>query len=261
MKHILTSSADDIFAPGTQQGAGLLDIGAAVNLARSIRGTSRRITTGGLLADTSQLDLSALPHASASGTVALTNTSSFPQVVTPYVRQLVQRGQTTGTVTMDPSVSTTEPYFPIWSGVDEIYQEAKFNVPAGTDRVKFNAAYQYTGQGSLLHVALFEPNGTYAGYSLPQGLGDYADVEVANPPRGQWTAVFFTEWDGSPLFPGTGTSGPVPWNASFWQYQSAGSASPGALVIPAGSTRTSPSASRPARTPVTRATRSCSAAG
>jgi hypothetical protein len=66
-------------------------------------------------------------------------------------------------------VDTTQPYFPFWSGTDEIYQEAIFNVPAGTDRLTFNAAYQFTGQDSLVHVALFQPDGTYAGYSLPQG--------------------------------------------------------------------------------------------
>ena len=236
VKHILTSSADDIAAPGDQQGAGLLDIGAAVNLARSIAGTSQRFTTGGLLANTSQLNLSGLPHGTASGTVALTNTSSFPQVVVPYARQLIQRGQVAGSVTMDPSVGTTQPYFPIWSGVDEIYQEATFKVPGGTDRLKFDASYQDTDQGSLLHFALFSPSGEYAGYSLPQGLGDHGDVEVANPQPGKWTAFFFTEWDGYAAG-AAGTSGPVPWNASFWNYAPAGNASPGLTVIPSGATR------------------------
>ena len=48
-------------------------------------------------------------------------------------------------------------------------------------------------QASLLNFALIEPNGTYAAYSLPQGLGDYGEVEVTNPPAGRWTAVFFAE--------------------------------------------------------------------
>ena len=177
------------------------------------------------------------------------------------MRQLVQRGQTTGTVTLDPSVSTTEPYFSIWSGADEIYQEAKFNVPRGRTASKFDAAYQYAGQSSLLHVALFEPNGTYAGYSLPQGLGDYADVEVANPPRGQVDRGLLHRVGRLATLPGPGTSGPVPWNASFWQYQSRRERQPGALVIPAGSTRDVTLTLHDRSNPATRATRSCSAAG
>ena len=41
-----------------------------------------------------------------------------------------------------------------------------------------------------MRVALYAPNGAYAGYSLPQGIGNYANVQVANPQAGTWTAVF-----------------------------------------------------------------------
>jgi hypothetical protein len=236
VKHILTSTANDISAPGEQQGAGLLDVSAAVNLARSIPGTTLHVTTGGLLASTSQLDLSGNPSSSVAGTVALTNTSSLPAIIAPYARQLIQHGSTSGTVTLDPSVSTTQPDFPIWSGALETYQTATFNVPANTDRVKFDAGYQFTGQGSLLHVALFSPSGTYEGYSVPQGLGDYADVQVANPQAGTWTAVFFSVWDGwNP--PETGTSGPIPYTASYWRYQSVGDVDPGIAIILPGQTQ------------------------
>ena len=40
------------------------------------------------------------------------------------------------------------------------------------------------------------PLGRYAGYSLPQGLGDHGNIGVASPQPGKWTALFFTEWDG-----------------------------------------------------------------
>src|SRR6185437_10405187 len=81
----------------------------------------------------------------------------------------------------------------------------------------------------------FEPDGTYAGYSLPQGLADYAQVEVANPPAGTWTAVIFTAQDAPHL---VGTSGPVQWDASTWQYAPAGSISPSFLNILPGQTAT-----------------------
>ena len=78
VKHILTSSATTSPRPATSRVPGFLDIGAAVNLARSITGTTKHFTTGGLLANTSQLNLSGLPTARAHGIVALTNTGLPP---------------------------------------------------------------------------------------------------------------------------------------------------------------------------------------
>ena len=137
--------------------------------------------------------------------------------------------------------------FPIWSGVTEVYQAESFTVPptSGPSRLEFSADYPYTGQTSLLHFALFEPNGTYAGYSLPQGLGDYAHVEVANPPPGRWTAVFFTEKDGATPG-GVGTSGTIQWDASTWQYAPAAPISPAVIRLGPGQTGTrQPAADQP----------------
>ncbi len=236
VKRILTSTATDIQAPAEQQGAGLLNVADAVQLARSIPGTTAVHADAGLLASVSQLDLSGLPSKTASGTISLTNTGGHPTVVIPRIRQLVQHGATSGSVTLDPSTTTTQPTFLIWSGVPEIFQSSTFKVPGGTDRLKLQAGYQFVGQSSLVHIALFGPGGTYEGYSLPQGLGDYADVEVANPRAGTWTAVFFTLWDGAGI--GFGSSGAVPWTASFWRYQESGDVDPGTLFLRSGETKT-----------------------
>ena len=236
VKQILTSSARDIGAPGEQQGAGLLDITAAVRLARSLPGTAAQ-ADGGVLVSTSQLDLAAMPSSTVSASVAITNTSDNEDTLTPSLRALVQTGSQSGTVTMDPSVGTAQPRFSIWSGAQEIYQLAHVAVPTGTDRLDVQAAYQFTGQGGLLHVAVFSPDGTYEGYSETQGLADYADVQVADPQPGAWTLAFFTVWDGEG--PGVqGTSGPVPWTATLSRYERVGSVDPSELAIPAGATRT-----------------------
>ena len=84
------------------------------------------------------------------------------------------------TFTMDPSSLTANSgTMPIWSGIDEVFQTETFNVPrtdpSSGSRLLFSADYQFTGQGSLLHVALFEPDGTYAAYTVPQGLADFAE--------------------------------------------------------------------------------------
>jgi hypothetical protein len=235
VKQILMSSAQNIDAPGVEQGAGLLDIGAAVDLARSIKGTTSHTATGGIVAGTGQLDLSGAPGASSSATVSLTNTTTAKVKLHPYVRELVSTGDATGTVTMDPSTSTHQPNFTIWSGLPEVYQKASFSVPSGTKYLSFANSFEDTGQNSLLHVALFSPSGAYAGYNILQGLSDYSNIGVADPAAGKWTAVFFTVWNADGAGD-VGTSGPAPWVATFWKFRHTGSVSHTSLSISAGKT-------------------------
>jgi len=240
VKQILMSTATDIDAPATQQGAGLLNVAAAVRLARSVHGGSSSWSSG-LLVSPGQVNVSQRPGASTTKTISVTNTSSHAVTVSLSTRALThQVGNVSGTFCMQPGTPTTAcpantGVFPIWSGVDEVFQEVKFTVPAtsGPSRLNFSAAYQYTGQTSLLHVALLEPDGTYAGYTLPQGLADYANTQVANPPAGTWTAVFFTEQNGATTG-GIGTSGPILWDASTAQYAPASPISPASLSLAAG---------------------------
>jgi hypothetical protein len=182
-----------------------------------------------------------LPGATSSQQVSLTNTGSAAVTVRLSTRALSHKVYDTGVreFTMDPMTPTTNlGAFPIWSGVSEVYQTETFKVPAASgSRLVFDTDYQNTGQNSLLHVALFEPTGTYAGYSDPQGLGDYGEVEVTNPPAGRWTALFFTEQNGA-MKGGVGTSGTVQWDASTWRYESAAAVRPSSLTIAPGATST-----------------------
>jgi len=66
-------------------------------------------------------------------------------------------------------------------------------------------------------------------------LSDFQRVEVANPPAGTWTAVFFTEQN--EFTPGAlGTSGPIQWDAKTLDYRPAGSIFPSSLTIGAHKT-------------------------
>ncbi len=250
VKQILVSSATDIDAPADQQGAGLLNIGAAVTLAESIPGQASRhgpghSNGGGLLVNPGQVNFVGQPGSPESQQISLTNTGMSPERVDLSTRALTHEVSDSGvqTFTMDPSNPTTNSgTMPIWSGVTEVYQTETFNVPRtdprSPSRLVFSADYQDTGQGSVLHVALFEPDGTYAAYSNPQGVGDLAETEVTNPAPGRWTALFFTEQDGATGPGSTGTSGPIQWDAQTWQYAPAGSITPSFLYIPAGQTAT-----------------------
>jgi hypothetical protein len=238
VKQILVSTATDIDAPATQQGAGLLNVAAAVKLARTISAPSR---SGGLLVNPGQVNVSQPSGASTTKTVSVTNTSSRQERVSLSTRALSKPVFTdSGSFNLDPSsASANTGVFPIWSDVQEVFDKVPFTVAhtSGVSRLDFSFDYQFTGQSSLLHVALLEPNGTYAAYSDPQGLADFGDVQVTNPPAGKWTAVFFTELNGATAG-GIGTSGPVQWSASTERFTPAGPISPSTLVLRPGKTGT-----------------------
>ena len=247
VKQILMSTASDIDAPAEQQGAGLLNIGAAIKEAESVNGGTGH--QGSLLISPNQINITqnAGPPGPHSGQpVSITNTGSHPVTVNLSARTLTNKVRSqSGSFCLNPSSSNiscgppTANTFAIWSGVTEVYQEETFTVPSTKtpSRLNFSANYPYTGQGSLLHVALYDPTGAYAGYSLPQGLANYANIQVADPKPGTWTAVFFTEQDGATPG-GTGTRGTIKWQADTWAYGPAGSIKPGSLNIAPGATKT-----------------------
>jgi hypothetical protein len=240
VKQILMSTATDVDAPAAQQGAGLLNVAAAVRLARSIGNGSRN---GGLLLSPGQVNVTQNPGATSTQTISVTNTSRHGLQVHLATRALTsQLSDQTGSFCLQPGTPTaTCPAntgsLVIWSGVTEVFQIEHFTVPRtrGVSRLNFSADYQDVGQTSTLHVALLEPDGTYAGYSLPQGLGDFANTQVANPPPGQWSAVFFTEQDGATAG-GVGSSGTVQWDANVSRYAPAGAISPAVLHLRPGQT-------------------------
>jgi hypothetical protein len=244
VKRILMSTATDIGAPATEQGAGLLNVAAAVKLAESVTGAPTAKKGDGLLISPNQINVVTKPGATSKETISLTNTGAGSVKVSLGTRALTKTvGQQSGQFCMQPDTPTkTCPantgVFPIWSGAKEVYQEEHFKVPSTAghlSRLVFSADYPNTNQTSLLHFALLEPNGAYAAYSLPQGLGDYGEVEVANPPAGSWTAVFFTVQNGEA--PGAiGTSGKIQWNASTLEYGPASRISPSSITIAPGKT-------------------------
>jgi hypothetical protein len=245
VKQILLSTATDIDAPADMQGAGLLDVRAAVQLASSI-GARHGSGSGGVALNTEQVDVAQNPRATTTRTVSVTNTSAASVEVRLSSRALTdQVGSVSGRFCMQPSTPATKGcpantgVFPDWSGVEQVYQNVSFTVPKAAHRaqLKFSADYQYTGQNSVLNVSLIEPDGAYAADSNPQGLGDYATAVVANPPAGKWTAVFYTAQD-SDTTGATGTSGRIQWNASTTEYAPGSRISPEVLRLAPGQTGT-----------------------
>jgi len=235
VRAILTSTATDIGAPAEQQGAGLLNVLAAVRLALSAPGTTQSPPPGGVLASSPQLDLAGQPGSGVGGTFTLTNTSSAPVAVSLSTRAFQAFRTTNGAVTLNPAASSRQPRFPVWSGAPEVYQTITLPVGRQVARIQLQAAYTFRGQSSAAHVALFSPSGQLAGFSNPQGIGDYADVEVAHPAPGAWRAAVFTLWDGAHR--GQGTSGRVPWRFTEERAVPLGAVSPSQVTIGAGASQ------------------------
>jgi hypothetical protein len=237
VKQILMSTATDIATPADQQGAGLLNVGRAVRLALSITGSTHAPRPGGLLTDAGQVNLEGLPTTGVSSPFTITNTATTPVRVAISTRSLVPVHVVTGHVTLNPNYSSHQHRFSIWSGFSEVYQKVTFRVGLHIGRIQLQSGYRFVQQSGLAHVALFAPNGDLAGYSNPQGLGDYADVEVADPAAGVWTAGFFTVWNGD-AGGETGTTGPEPWSFTELRYRSDGAVTPASVELGPGASRT-----------------------
>ena len=105
-------------------------------------------------------------------------------------------------------------------------------MPAGEDRLDASAAFHSaTPTASLnarVRITLIDPNGTYVGDSRPQGLGNFGDLQIANPAAGTWTAyVYSRDSDAG------GYVGPVVFGVSAARYTSFGTVTPaGATLAP-----------------------------
>jgi len=240
VKQILTSSATDINSPASQQGAGLLNVAAAINLAKSM-GTAQ----GGIMLSRDQINIQQKPSITTGHAFSVTNTSTSPVTVNLSTRALTKQvANLTGSFCMQPGTPTTScpadtGTFIDGSGVTEVYKKVPFTVPSTTlpSRLSFSADYRiFSTQTDLLNLALIKPNGTYIGNSDPTGFSGFANVQVSNPPAGTWTALLYTpENVGTTIL---GAKGTIQWDANVSQFVAAGKISPTSLSLAAGATGT-----------------------
>ncbi|MBE7186885.1 hypothetical protein [Jatrophihabitans endophyticus] len=193
VKQLLISTASDIDAPGDQQGAGLLNTYRAVLAARSIPGSSVTPAAQGTsyVSDTQQIDVTGAEKTAVSKTVTVTNTGSTAQTITPSTRTL---GNYTARKTQSVTLSKSSPTMIDWQGYKDPYRKITFKVPAGADRLDASIAYQAASSSlnARGRLTLIDPKGRLAMYSLPQGIGNYGDVQVAHPMAGTWTGYIYS---------------------------------------------------------------------
>ncbi len=244
VKQILVSTASDLGAPATEQGAGLLNSYKAVQLAESIRTTngSPKATGSTLLLSSSQLSAVGNPGSAQSWQDTITNTGSSLQLVHLSTRAFgADEHVQTGTVTLNDSSS---PQVPNYQGLPNNYSVFHFTVAPGQQRLVGSLAWPgnpafceqaacQIGNNSRVRMILVDPRGRLAAHSLPHEPGNFGSADVVNPVAGTWTGVIFgdTAADG-------GTNGTVPWRIATEQATSFGSVAPPLLILLPGKSAT-----------------------
>jgi Subtilase family len=196
VKGILTSTATDIGAPADQQGAGLLNIFAAVEAARQMPGsTAGPANAPELVANPTQLDVQGTGGSTVNQSVSLYNASSIPERVTGTYRALGSQTSFGNPVT--ENVSAPPPGTPIPAQGATAAPPVTFNVPRGTDVLDADTRWPdpTNSDNNILSFILTDPAGRLAQSSYdfgaangPNASPDIQHATIQHPMAGTWTA-------------------------------------------------------------------------
>jgi Subtilase family/Peptidase inhibitor I9 len=240
VKKILMSTATDLGAPTTEQGAGFINAYKAVKTALAVWDENGHpsVSGGGLLNSPSSVTIDDSPRSSETVTVAITNTGKSSRTLSPTLQSLGEpfAGQTL-TLNLNPAV---DPTFPNPTGSPRSYITQTFTVPAGAQHLDAAIAWKapftetFAGKPLIAYLGLLDPNGRNAAYTVPQGFGQgYGHVDVVNPAPGTWTAIIWTRAPGLPA----SYTGPVKFTWAAERYVKFGSVAPGTFTVAPGATQ------------------------
>jgi hypothetical protein len=245
VKEILTSTATDIGAPSDQQGAGLLDVYAAVEAARQMPGTTEAKSTLPALVDSpTQLDLEGRGGSTVKTAVTLYNASSKAEKVTGTYRSLGAEKTLGAPVTENVSAPASSASVPAQGATAAA--PVTFTVPKGTGVLDADMRWPdpTNNDNNILTFVLVDPAGRLAQMSYDYGASNGTDASpdiqhstVEHPMAGKWTAdIVWNNGRGhvqdAPDTPGT-YDGTVTFRASGQHFTT--SAASKAVTIPAES--------------------------
>jgi hypothetical protein len=253
IKQIITGTAQDIGAPADQQGAGQLDVYAAVRAAQQEPGTTLKSSpladAPALVPATSQLDVTANAGTSRQS-VSLFNSSALPAVVTGTYRSLTAPAQFGKTVT-EP-VSAPDPSAPVPAEGATAAAPITFTVPGGLDRFSADMIFPDPANATILSFTLIDPKGKLTQISYDYGtpgrngaigsVPNIQHVEVAAPTPGRWTAKILwangrAHLQSPPNVPGS-YRGTISFRTTGQRYQTTPATLP--TLIPGHSSKTVP---------------------
>jgi hypothetical protein len=197
VKEILTSTATDIGADADQQGAGLLNVYAAVQAARQMPGTSSvtHANAPGLVDNPTQLDVQGPGGTTVDKSVTLYNASSNTATVTGSYRELGSETSFGNPVT--ENVSAPSASAPIPAQGATAAAPVTFNVPKGTSVLDADMRWPdpTNSDHNILTFILTDPAGKLAqmsyDYGASNGRNASPDIQhstVEHPMAGTWTA-------------------------------------------------------------------------
>jgi len=196
VKELLTSTATDIGASADQQGAGLLNVYAAVEAARQMPGTSEMNSGTPELVDTpTQLDVQGQGGSTANSSVTLYNASSHSETVTGTYRELDGEYSLGRPVT--ENVSAPPSSAPIPAQGATAAAPITFTVPRGVSVLDADMRWPdpTNSDNNILSFILTDPAGRLAqssyDYGAANGPNASPDIQhstIEHPMAGTWTA-------------------------------------------------------------------------
>ena len=232
-QEILVSTATDLGAPATEQGAGLLNTYKAVLLAESIHTSdgSPRPSRQNPAAFRQSTECGRRPGHAGELDVTVTNTGAHNQILNLSGRTFGRpENVQTGSVTLNDAAS---PHFVSWGGTEENYAVINFRVPRGADRLDASIAYPQTNPAwATAHLMLStrraglprthcrRASATSAADVGPRCLGP----GPASSPARRW--------------PPNGVNGTIPWQVETERFVPFGSVEPRFLELAPGQSRT-----------------------
>jgi len=250
IKDILTGTATSIDAPADQQGAGLLNVYAAVRAAQQMPGATDTRRSGdvpSLIASPSQLDITGNGGSVSGQSVSLYNASTQPARVAGSYRWIGPEFPIGPVVT--ENVSAPDPSLPVPVAGATAASSITFNVPPHLSRLDTDMIWPDPTNSNVLEFVLFNPQGAVVQESYNDGTPgqtrsspNIQHAEVTDPTPGRWTARFL--WGGiddyvelAPAAPGT-YRGPMSFRVSGQDYRTFPAIRP--VTIPARSSMSVP---------------------